>query len=371
MKGDFSRDSFDPAKHFARVLLQQGRVLTDADFNEQAAIQRELLRAFVVDLVGRRWRVGEGFAIGGATADDFTIGAGRCWLGGLPFDNDGACRYRTQPAWPAPGDDGLPGEEGDPGRAFVAYLEGWERTVTAAEDPALRDPALGDVDTSVRGQLAWRVRRLSAAAANVLAAPVAAALGARAAAGDGASRAALRALTAAADGFAADPGNCRRADALFDLLDGARPALTVRTAPPGGGGAGGYVGLENRLYRIEIHAPGTAGAATFRWSRDNGATAPAVNEMPVVERTSAAERWIALEDGIEIQFAANGCYRCGDYWTVPARPAIRGVLWPVEADGVTPRALPPRGLCRQRAALASVRKSGRSWRVTNYRPRRG
>ena len=59
MKGDFSRDSFDPARHFTRVLLQQGRVLTDADFNEQAAIQRELLRAFVVDLVGPRWRVGD------------------------------------------------------------------------------------------------------------------------------------------------------------------------------------------------------------------------------------------------------------------------------------------------------------------------
>jgi hypothetical protein len=56
---------------------------------------------------------------------------------------------------------------------------------------------------------------------------------------------------------------------------------------------------------------------------------------------------------------------------VPARPAIRGVLWPTEADGVSPRALPPRGLCRQRAALASVRKSGRCLRVMNYRPRGG
>ena len=368
MKGDFSRDSFDPAKHFDRLLLQQGRVLTNADFNEQGAIQRELLRAFVVDLVGRRWRVGEGFAIGTATADDFTIGAGRCWLGGLPFENDAACRYRTQPAGPAPGDG-----DGGPGRAFVVYLEGWERTVSAAEDPSLLDPALGGVDTSVRGQLVWRVRRLGAAAAQALAAPVAAALGARAAAGDGAGRAALRALTAAADGFAADPANCRRADALFDLLESATPALTVRAAPPGSGsdGAGGYGGLENRLYRVEIDTPGTAGAATFSWSRDNGATVPAANRAPVVERTAAAERWIALEDGIEIQFATNGCYNSGDYWTAPARPAIHGVLWPTEADGVTPRALPPRGLCRQRAALASVRKSGRAWRVTNYRPRRG
>lgn len=368
MKGDFSRDSFDPARQFTRVLLQQGRLLTDADFNEQAAIQQHFLRAFVVDLVGRRWRVGEAFAIGGATAEDFTIGAGRFYLGGIPCENADVCRYRTQPSWPVPADDG------DPGRAFVAYLEGWERAVSAAEDPSLRDPALGGVDTSVRAQIVWQVRRLSAAAARGLAEPVAAALAARAAVGDDAGRAALRAVKAAAAAFAADPGNCRRADALFDLLDSAAPRLTVRTAQPGNGGdaAGGYAGAENRLYRIEIHAGGTAGAATFEWSRDNGATVPAANgAVPVVERSPTGEHWIALEDGIEIQFATGGCYRSGDYWTVPARVATRGVLWPTEGDGKTPLAVPPQGICRHRAALASVRKSGRAWRVTNYRPRRG
>ncbi|MFN0192977.1 MAG: DUF6519 domain-containing protein, partial [Aestuariivirga sp.] len=175
MKGDFSRDSFDPGRHFTRVLLQQGRVLTDVDFNEQAAIQQHVLRALVVDLVGRRWRVGEGFAIGGATADDFAIGAGRFYLGGMAFENADACRYRTQPAGPAP-----PADDCDPGRAFVAYLEGWERSVSAAEEPSLRDPALGGVDPSVRAQAAWQVRRLSSAAARGLAAPVAAALAVRA-----------------------------------------------------------------------------------------------------------------------------------------------------------------------------------------------
>jgi hypothetical protein len=373
MKGDFSRDSFDPARHFTRVLLQQGRVLTDADFNEQAAIQQHFLRAFVVDLVGRRWRVGDGFAIGGATAEDFTIGAGRFYLGGMACENADACRYRTQPAGPAPADDG-PGGGGDPGRAFVAYLEGWERSVSAAEEPSLRDPALGGVDPSVRAQIVWQVRRLSAAAARELAAPVAAALAARAAAGDDAGWAALRALKAAAAAFAADPGNGRRADALFDRLDTAAPRLTVRTAPPGAGanGAGGYRGAENRLYRIEIHRGGAASAATFEWSRDNGATVlPANGAVPVVERPPTGEHWIALEDGIEIQFALGGCYHAGDYWTVPARVATGGVLWPTEADGTAPRALPPQGLCRQRAALASVRKSGRAWRVTNHRPRRG
>ena len=38
MKGDFSRITFDPKKHYSRVLMQQGRVQLDADWNEQAAI---------------------------------------------------------------------------------------------------------------------------------------------------------------------------------------------------------------------------------------------------------------------------------------------------------------------------------------------
>ena len=35
MKSDKSRDTFHPEKHFSSVRLQQGRVLTDADWNEQ------------------------------------------------------------------------------------------------------------------------------------------------------------------------------------------------------------------------------------------------------------------------------------------------------------------------------------------------
>ena len=35
MKGDFSRLTFDPTKHFSGVRMQQGRVQLDADWNEQ------------------------------------------------------------------------------------------------------------------------------------------------------------------------------------------------------------------------------------------------------------------------------------------------------------------------------------------------
>ncbi len=52
MKGDFSRDTFDKAKHFSRVLMQQGRVQLDADFNEQTAILLHYLRTLAADLIG-------------------------------------------------------------------------------------------------------------------------------------------------------------------------------------------------------------------------------------------------------------------------------------------------------------------------------
>jgi len=38
MKGDFSRNTFRPGSHYSGVLMQQGRVLLDSDWNEQVAI---------------------------------------------------------------------------------------------------------------------------------------------------------------------------------------------------------------------------------------------------------------------------------------------------------------------------------------------
>src|SRR6185503_4861442 len=44
---------------------------------------------------------------------------------------------------------------------------------------------------------------------------------------------------------------------------------------------GGYRGLENQTYRVEVHDGGAPGTATFKWSRDNGSVA-----IPVVEMVS-------------------------------------------------------------------------------------
>jgi|GEM_PF-2720230 len=52
MKGDFSRLTFKPAHQYKRVLMQQGRVQLDADWNEQSAIFWQRIEAEAKDLIG-------------------------------------------------------------------------------------------------------------------------------------------------------------------------------------------------------------------------------------------------------------------------------------------------------------------------------
>ena len=53
MKGDFSRLTFDPKKHYDGVLQQQGRVWLDADGNELVQDRQFILEQEIVDIIGR------------------------------------------------------------------------------------------------------------------------------------------------------------------------------------------------------------------------------------------------------------------------------------------------------------------------------
>lgn len=89
MKADLTRDTFHPFKHFDRVLMQQGRVQLDADWNEQAAILLHYLRTLAADLIGPAGGPGPdpGFEIKAfvpaSTAPDFQIGFGDYYVDGL------------------------------------------------------------------------------------------------------------------------------------------------------------------------------------------------------------------------------------------------------------------------------------------------
>lgn len=254
MKGDFSRDSFDPDKCYSGVLFQQGRVQLDADHNENVAIHRQLLRSIIRDLIGphggpdgclgfeciasesayRAWRGGPGTDRAGSSSDlsngldwqhDFLLTPGRYYVGGALLENLAIARYSDH------ADAGNRGLLGDGPDAVVVWLEAFEHVVTALEDPGLLEPALAGADTTVRVKVDWQIRldRISSAATF-------------------------------------EPNRLKSSPRRYGLLT-ARTRSAETEAP----GKGGYTGSENRLYRIEIHAGSDTGTPTFKWSRENGA----------------------------------------------------------------------------------------------------
>src|SRR5262245_47106279 len=91
-RGDFTRLTFHPLKHYLRVLLQQGRVQLDADTNEQAAILLRYLHALAADLIGRHGspidNCGFAIAVAAGHAGDFVIGPGHNYVDGLLCELD-------------------------------------------------------------------------------------------------------------------------------------------------------------------------------------------------------------------------------------------------------------------------------------------
>src|SRR5690349_4080803 len=105
MKGDFSRQTFNPAKHYSGVLMQQGRVLLDADWNEQQVIQQRRTETESNDVVGATGAPDNdaGFAITLDTdGTTLLIGPGRYYVDGILCENELAVAYNNQPDLPDP-----------------------------------------------------------------------------------------------------------------------------------------------------------------------------------------------------------------------------------------------------------------------------
>ncbi|HEY6414168.1 MAG TPA: DUF6519 domain-containing protein, partial [Edaphobacter sp.] len=161
MRGDFSRIRFSPKKNYTAVLQQQGRVALDADANEQAAINNHLREAETIDVVGPYGGPidNAGFAIA-ATNASISIGPGRYYVHGLVCENDATLDYGAQPFLINPThseSDLLNQLSSGKATSIQVFLEVWERLITALDDPCLREPALGQADTTVRRQTVWRV----------------------------------------------------------------------------------------------------------------------------------------------------------------------------------------------------------------------
>lgn len=422
MKGDFSRQTFDPKKHFTGVLMQQGRVQLDADWNEQIGIATHRTETETIDVIGACGAPihDAGFAlIGGAIP---RITQGRYYVDGLLCENENEINLDEQVDLPGLVLPTPPPAVGDPS-LYIAYLDGWQRHVTALEDHGLREVALGGPDTATRSKTIWQVKLL---------------------------------------GPFADPLTCSDEPPEWQQLVAkksarlrarAQPAPVNQEAcivPPGAG----YRRLENQLYRVEVHqgsldANGNPVTPTFKWSRDNGSIVTSwldkkdndltvgsigrdevlrfaanqwveltddtheLNGLPgtlvqlknaegqvltidpatasgPVERSAFANNakirrwdhhdeetpsiilvngavplsegigndgWIALEEGVEVQFVTGGVYQSGDYWLIPARTVTADVEWPRDdANPPNPLPQPPAGIDHHYCKLAILRR---------------
>ncbi|HZX72662.1 MAG TPA: DUF6519 domain-containing protein [Rhodanobacter sp.] len=309
MKGDFARVTFDPTRHYSQVFQQQGRVLLEADWNEQGNIQLHLLRSLIRDLLGPCWAAGTGFALTGSTTDpngtvkplpltDWRLAPGHFYVDGILCENEALVTLAAQPYRPTP-DYGVSGTTTtgfeNPSASYALYLDVWERHLSAAESPAISDVALNGVDTCSRAQVVWQLRMLSQAQADQQLDGITAALDVRLQAStDATTQAAInqqlldvRTLRDGIDGN----GNANTNDdpcVMVRQLLGARgtwalPRLSAKLGPVESdndpcviAADASYRGCENQLYRVEIHQGGPAGvagaasAASFKWSRENG-----------------------------------------------------------------------------------------------------
>jgi hypothetical protein len=427
MQGDFTRDTFDRTRDFYRVLLQQGRVQVDADWNEQIAILLHRFETLVVDIFGPHGGPENscGFAVfrhDGA----LRMSRGRYYVDGWLCENREIVKLEP-PVYPE-------GEEQP--RAYVVYLDVYERFVAAAQDPSLADAALGGLDTAGRSRITWRVMFWPLEA-------------------EGPSEGAPAREHWEREG--------RRVLSEVVRLGEPRGRLRARASSQFG-----YTGSQNQFYRIEIHQggmSGTDGKATWKWSRENASVAFAVTGsssengsetihvragprapgalsagdwieiataadsdddvlkaplhrvagvapggasltldssagafdgsehaivrrwdqysgadgddlaptggcLPLIENT-----WLPLESGIEVYFSAaedarsRHYYRAGDYWLIPARTATASIDWP--ADGQDAGGLPPHGVRHRYAPLAGlVVRDGAHHPVHDLRVRR-
>jgi hypothetical protein len=263
MSGDYSRVRFDPKKDFNGMLQQQGRVHLESDANELARIIDRRFRAQTSDTLGRcvvPRQTPAGFQIGLA-GGALVIGQGRIYVDGLLAENHGkgaplfdgclaeefgaAIGYDEQPYFPnaaqlAP----LPQTPGP----HLAYLVVYERELTHVERPDLIEKAIAQ-DTVTALQTIWQVRLLADIGQNTTCGT------------PDEQFPAWQALTR--------PSGGRLTTSVVDVPADTDPCVIA----PGGSG---YRGLENQLYRVEIHRGGPIGTATFKWSRENASVATAV-----------------------------------------------------------------------------------------------
>jgi hypothetical protein len=399
MKGDFSRSTYRPSNHYSSVRLQQGRVLLDAEWNEQADLTEHVDRTTTTDVVGRTGApkptdpAVQNFLVTlGSNGADLLVAPGRTYVDGILCENDdpAGVLYTQQPDLPGAA---LPAADGN----YAVYLDVWERHIAGIDQhdlafPPLLESALQGPDTATRTRTVWQVKLSQ-----------------------------IQTLSCADFVLPSPPTGHLRAREI--KVTG---PLSDCSVPAGGG----YRRLENQLYRVEVHDASQA-KPLMKWSRDNGSIASKVKSIDTAALTIAvadegrddmlgfgAATWVELtddervlrgeagslfevstvtgtsvvvknpgnlsltvgtnatlrrwdgvmtlgaatpaelEDGIQVEID-DGTFGAGDYWMIPARTSTGLIEWPHDsANPPAPMFETRHGTAHHHGVLAVVSLAG-------------
>ena len=141
--------------------------MLDADWNEQQDITATRVETGTLDLIGRCGGPanGKGFEIQVQGGGRIAIGKGHYYVDGILCENDAGVGPNPNFIWLSEQPDLQPNpyvlkpdttpfvRAGTPSPGFyLAFLDVWQRHITALEDPEIREKALGGPDTATRNR---------------------------------------------------------------------------------------------------------------------------------------------------------------------------------------------------------------------------
>ena len=158
MKTQISRHNFDRRKRYSGLYHQQGRMFTDADWNELTDIIKHRLDTALLDVIGSgspKTTPVTGQLPGG----QISLHWGDVYIDGIKgrISHDGSGESET-PLFEYDRQADFPRAPALPEGPYKLYVDLWDRAVTALEDPALRDPGLKGADTCTRTRTLAQVK---------------------------------------------------------------------------------------------------------------------------------------------------------------------------------------------------------------------
>ena len=332
MGSDKARVSYDETRFYRSVVMQQGRVTLEADWNEAQLIATEEERNEALDIVGPAGTPDDGYRVldPGTVPNphfDFTVSNGTMYVGGVRSFAPQPIVYSrqsdwldhsTDPDWVEPQDVKGPREE--------IYLLLREQEVSAVEDSPLREIALGGPDTAQRTRLIQHIVRSGTDASTCL--------DARAGLAQGWARKGLS-------------PNYRTMRLLSSAtLQVSFPPTGVTPDPCEPPATGGYLGADNQLIRVQISSVDGNGRYRFVWGYDNASFLYRVTTQDgqnLTLQSTPVDQYHHPRAGQAVEVPRSAAALGGTNFVASATGIVSTLTLPYNADSKTvtlPTALP-------------------------------